>query len=178
LVCPAYYFRSVKIFFYFLKHTIMQQNLISATLSNTVVAEVETHVKAIATLLAGVLQNLEAKDRQAMAKMGDKTLAFVQKALQYAGQDAAMLPSYISLPEAAADLALTRQLDGILKLMAPLCQSVQDTVMMAGSDCYIAGLGIYGHIKAAAANNVQGATAIAQDLSGRFPGKSRKKQME
>jgi hypothetical protein len=156
----------------------MQQNLISATLSDTVVAEVENHLKAIATLLGSTLQNLEAKDRQAMAKMGDKTLAFVQKALQYAGQDTAMLPSYISLPEAAADLALTRQLDSILKLMAPLCQSVQDTVMMAGSDCYIAGLGIYGHIKAAAANNVQGATSIAQDLSGRFPGKTRKKQME
>jgi hypothetical protein len=156
----------------------MQQNLISATLSDAVVAEVETHLKAIATLIGGLLQNLEPKDRQAMAKMGDKTLAFVQKALQYAGQDAALLPSYISLPEAEKDLALTRQLDSILKLMAPLCQSVQDTVMLAGSDAYIAGLGIYGHIKAAAGNNVQGATSIAQDLSTRFPGKSRKKQME
>ncbi len=156
----------------------MQQNLISATLSDTVVAEVENHLKAINILLGGVLQNLEAKDRQAMAKMGDKTLAFVQKALQYAGQDAAMLPSYINLPEATTDLALTRQLESILKLMAPLCQSMQDTAMMAGSDCYLAGLGIYGHIKAAAANNVHGATSIAQDLSARFPGKTRKKQME
>jgi hypothetical protein len=156
----------------------MQQNLISATLSDAAVAEVENHLKAINTILGGVLQNLEAKDRRAMAKMGDKTLAFVQKALQYGGQNAAMVPSYISLPEAEADLQLTRQLDSILKLMAPLCQSVQDTEMMAGSDCYMAGLGIYNHIKGAAANNVQGATSIADDLSARFPGRGIKKQME
>jgi hypothetical protein len=156
----------------------MQQNLISATLSDAVVAEVENHLRAIAGLIGGILHNLEPKERQAMAKMGDKTLAFVQKALQYAGQDGALLPSYVSLPEAERDLALTRQLDAVLKLMAPLCQSVQDTVMLAGSDAYIAGLGIYGHIKAAAANNVQGATSIAQDLANRFPGKTRKKQME
>jgi hypothetical protein len=156
----------------------MQQNLISAALPNAVVAEVETHLKAIATLLGGVLQNLEAKDRRAMAKMGDKTLAFVQKALQYGGQNVAMVPSYISLAEAEADLLLTNQLDSILKLLAPLCQSVQDTEMMAGSDAYMAGLGIYNHVKGAAANNVQGATSIADDLSARFPGRGRKKQME
>jgi hypothetical protein len=156
----------------------MQQNLISATLSDAVVAEVENHLRAIATLLGGVLQNLEAKDRRAMAKMGDKTLAFVQKAVQYGTQNAGMVPSYISLPEAQADMQLTNQLNSILKLLAPLCQSVQDTEMMAGSDAYMAGLGIYNHIKGAAANNIQGATTIADDLSSRFPGRSRKKQME
>ncbi len=156
----------------------MQQNLISATLSDTVVADVTGLCRQIETLLAANLQNLEPRDRLVMAKMGDKTLAFVRKAVEYGQQNADYVPNYMNLTEAQSDLQLTTQLNSILKLLLPLCQSMQDTAMMAGSDAYMAGLCIYNHCKAAAANNVKGATTVAEDLSARFPGRSRKKREE
>jgi hypothetical protein len=156
----------------------MQQNLISATLSNEVVAEVTKHAQAIAQLLGGLLVNLEPQDRIGMARMGDKTLAFVGKTFDYGSQNEQLVPVFIDLTEGKRDLQLATQMNIIAKLLVPLSQSVVDTAMVAGSDAFVAGLGIYSHIKGAAANNVAGATSIAQDLGQRFPGRSRKKQSE
>lgn len=156
----------------------MQQNLISATLSNGAVAEAVSCAEKINDLLKGILVNLEPQDRLRMAKMGDKTLAFVGKTLEYGSQNSQLVPLFIDLAEAQRDFALASQLNTLIKLLAPLCQSMEDTAMLAGSDAYVAGLGIYSSVKNAAANNVAGATTIADDLSQRFPGKGRKKKAD
>lgn len=161
-----------------LKRNEMQQNLISAILDDAAMNEAVTHIEKVMGLLKNVLVNMEPQDRLRMAKMGDKTLAFVGKTLEYATQNEQMVPVFINLPEAYRDLQLTTQMNTLAKLLAPLCQSVEDTAMLAGSDAYVATLGIYGNIKGAAANNVAGATTIAEDLGKRFPGKGRKKQSE
>jgi hypothetical protein len=154
----------------------MQQNLISATLSDATVAEVAQHIQKINDLLGGLLVNLEVDDRRGMAKLGDKTLAFVGKTFEYGSQNSLLVPAFVDLAEGKKDLALATQLNTLAKLLMPLSQSVIDTATVAGSDAYVAGLGIYGHIKAAAANNVPGATNISDDLAKRFPGKSRNKK--
>jgi hypothetical protein len=109
-----------------------------------------------------------------MAKMGDKTMAFVDKCLEYGDQNAQLVPSYLNMTEANKDYELANNLNELLKLLQPLNQSINDTLMMAGSDCFMAGLSFYSSVKLAAKNNVPGATAIVQDLEQRFPGRSRK----
>jgi hypothetical protein len=54
---------------------------------------------------------------------------------------------------------------------------MEDTLMLAGSDCYVASLSIYSSAKLAAKNNVPGATAIVQDLVQRFPRRTKKGQV-
>jgi uncharacterized protein (DUF1786 family) len=60
-----------------------QQNLISVSIPDTDLSEIKGAITTLNTKLMPYLKTLSVQDRQEMAKMGDKTVAFVQKALEY-----------------------------------------------------------------------------------------------
>jgi len=64
-----------------------QENQISTTIPAETLAAINTNLTAINTALANTLLfNLTADERKSMRVMGDKSIAFVQKALEYADQ--------------------------------------------------------------------------------------------
>ena len=73
---------------------------------------------------------------QKQLKMGDKTLAFVGKCVDYASQNSNLVPSFIDVAEAKKDFDLASNLNELLQQLQPLCQTFDDTIMMAGSDSY------------------------------------------
>ena len=152
----------------------MQQNLISGNITTAQINEAKTNITALKTTLDGILQNLLPEERLELAKMGDETLVFVGKCVDYASQNSNLVPSFIDVAEAKKDFDLASNLNELLQQLQPLCQSLEDTIMMAGSDSYQASLSFYGNVKLAAKNNVAGSTAIAQDLAQRFSGKARR----
>lgn len=156
----------------------MQQNLISVAIPQSVIDEATQHLQQAAAILKPYLQSLTPDERQSLNKMGDKTLPFVNKALAYADNEPAILPNYIDLDEGHRDGTTANQLDGLAKLGFPFMQAVEDTFMMAGSDAYAAGLGIYAGAQGAAKNNVPGAATIVADLGQRFPGGPKKNKAE
>jgi hypothetical protein len=153
----------------------MQQNLISGAITDAEMAKITDAVTQITTVLKPILKNLTPAERQGMAKMGDKTLAFVGKAQEYSAQNPALNPSYLDVAEAKADFELAQKLETILKMLQPLAQSVEDTLMMAGSDAYLAALEFYFAVKGATRTNVPGSTTLYEDLKQRFPNRGRKK---
>jgi len=152
-----------------------QENLISTSISTETLVAVNTNLTAINTALANILLfNLTAAERQSLRIMGDKSIAFVQKALEYAENNPALLPPYLSLAEAQKDFALTHDLYGILQQINTLQRAVEDTMMVAGSEAYDAALIFYNSVKGASRVNVPGSEAVYNDLQQRFAVKLQK----
>lgn len=82
--------------------------------------------------------------------MGDKSIAFVSKALELAAQNPILVPAYLDLSEAEKDFELTQNLMPIEQELLTLLRAVEDVMMVAGSD-------------------VPGAQAVYDELSSRFP---------
>lgn len=138
-------------------------------------AAINTNVTAINTALDHVLLfNLTADERKALRVMGDKSIAFVQKSLEYAENNPALLPPYLDLAEAKKDFALAHDLNGILQQINTLQRAVEDTLMVAGSEAYDAALIFYNSVKGASRVNVPGSQAVYNDLQQRFAVKPQK----
>jgi hypothetical protein len=152
-----------------------QQNLISSMIPAETLAAINTNVTAINTALDHVLLfNLTADERKALRVMGDKSIAFVQKSLEYAENNPALLPPYLDLAEAKKDFALAHDLNGILQQINTLQRAVEDTLMVAGSEAYDAALIFYNSVKGASRVNVPGSQAVYNDLQQRFAVKPQK----
>jgi hypothetical protein len=151
-------------------------NRISAVITPEQLAASNDAITAFKNNLSNILiLNLTAEERRTMLKMGDKTLAFVKKALEYAAQNPGLVPSFMDLPEAKKDYDLAAALYGIFQQLNTLTTAVEDTGMVAGSEAYEAALVFYHSVKGASRSNVPGSQAIYDDLSQRFPGQRKAK---
>jgi len=54
-----------------------------------------------------------------------------------------------------------------------MCSGLNDTIMLSGSEAYVAALAFYKSVKVAASMNVAGAQPIYEDLKKRFEGQGR-----
>ena len=148
-------------------------NRIDITIPAEVIASVQTKLQEIRTALQPYLFTLSADDRRSSAKLGDKTVAFVQKSLDYSGTNPQYAPVYFSKQELEHDFTVVQALQPINGLLQQLASDVDDTVTLAGSEAYVQSLVYYGAIKNAAHTGQPGAKPIYEDLSQRFPGSKR-----
>lgn len=149
-------------------------NLVSAS----VTPANKTTLLGIGAQIKTLLPFLIAKtneERQKGFKLGDGTLAFLEKSSNYANQNPALVPSYLNLPEMTKDTLLASDLDQILKSLEPVIQNVIDTYQEAGAEALTGALIFYNNVKLAAHNNVPGAQVIYDDLKEQFPGRTKKK---
>lgn len=118
------------------------ENRIDATLGANVRQEVLTKIQEIRDLLP-FLQDLTVEERRELPKMGDKSRAFVEGALTLAEQDDSFLPRSFDVSEMRQDVDLTAGLAPIQTALAQLSELVEDTMTLAGSDAFLAGLIVY-----------------------------------
>ncbi len=93
------------------------------------------------------LTNLNPLKRQEMLKMGDKTLAFVNKAYENALTHPELAPSYLDLAEMKKDLDAVKELTNIVRPLQVQLDLLKDTSMIAGSEGYAAALVFYNSVK-------------------------------
>ena len=75
-----------------------QENKISTQIPSQTMTGINEHLNALNTALKDVLVfNLTAEERQSLRIMGDKTLAFVQKSIEYAKANPALVPAYLDM---------------------------------------------------------------------------------
>ncbi|NEU76250.1 hypothetical protein PI95_027915 [Hassallia byssoidea VB512170] len=153
----------------------MNDNKISANLSATDRLAV---MDAIATIREKLpfLVDLTTEDRRTMLKMGDKSRAFVSKALEVATQNPEFLPRSFNIEEMRRDLALYEALYPILLSLTQLQELVDDTYISIGSEAYAAALAVYNYAKAS--GDVTGLDAVIDEMGRRFTRRSKKKQPE
>lgn len=150
-------------------------NLISLSIPPEKVEEAKMHYAQANAILVPYLLNLTPEESKELPKMGDKSYAFVTKALEYLKIPGTPMPSYINVPEMEVDLKGYDTIRQILQSVMPTVDLLQDTTLLSGSEAYVAALAYYNYLKGAAKANVPGAQTILDDLSARFPGRPTKK---
>ena len=111
---------------------------------------------------------LSREDRSSLHKMGDRTVAFVRKAADYAQADAHR-PSFLDMEEMDRDLSAVQTLTGFARTLGQIASNLDDSIMAAGAEAYAAALVYYQSTKAAARSRVPGAQAILDELSQSLP---------
>lgn len=84
-------------------------------------------------------------------------------------------PTSIQPAELDVDLKAYETLRQIRQVAAPTVEMLDDTMLLCGSEAYVAVLAFYNYLKGAAKMGVPGAKTIYDDLSARFPGRTSKK---
>lgn len=149
----------------------MADNRISANLSASDRLAV---MDAIATIRQKLpfLIDLTTEERKALPKLGDKSRAFVTKALEVGTQNPDFLPRSFDLDEMRRDIELFEALYPILLSLTQLQELVDDTAVAVGSEAYAAGLMVYNYAKASGKGT--GLDSMVNDLGRRFARKTKK----
>ncbi len=152
----------------------MQENQISFELAQDELEIINKATKMLQDVLSSKIVRLNTEARHELAKMGDKTLAFVTKSYEHAQQNPLLVPAYLEVAEMKKDLDAVEKIRQILNPLQQLSQDLEDSMMLAGSEAYIAALSFYHAIKGAAKSKIGGSEHIYNDLSQRFTNRSRK----
>lgn len=128
---------------------------------------------AIETLYENLpkLITLSNEQRINLPKMGDKTVSFVNKSLEYARQNPEIIPKYLDMIEYGKDVAGVNKLFQVISPLRKLVEELDDTMLLAGSEAYMASLVFYTALKGAISAGQTGLKNIYDDLSTRFPGR-------
>jgi hypothetical protein len=151
----------------------MANNRASAKLSP---ADKEAVMNAITTIKEKLpfLIDLSTEERKSLPKLGDKSRAFVSKALEIATQNPDFLPRSFDLDEMRQNIELFEALYPILLSLTQLQELVDDTSVAVGSEAYAASLMVYNYAKASGRG--AGLDSMIDDLGRRFARKSKKIQ--
>ena len=145
----------------------MQDN-ISINLTPAEISTIKAAIQTIEATLRPHLVALDAKDKQGMPKMGDKSLAFVAKTLDYMKSNPEFTPIFLDAAEIDKDYTGFSVLNEFLRPLAQITDNIEDTAFLCGSDTYRGALNYYDSVKQAAKMNVPNAKAIFDDLKVRF----------
>jgi hypothetical protein len=140
-----------------------------------VVALVRTKLNEIKTILKPFAVTLTPAQRHDMLKMGEKSLAFVEKAHDFAAENPEFVPPFLDMKQFDIDFADAHGLWTIRTDAMQVYEMIDDTTMVAGSEAYYAALVYYNSSKVATAQDVPGAKAVYDELRKRFPKGKRKK---
>lgn len=148
------------------------ENRISITIDAAAEQAIATAIATIETNLPFVV-NLSAEERQYLPKMGDKSIAFVNKALEYAKQNNSVVPTFLNMVEFEKDVAAVTSLAKVLYPLHQLLEKLDDTVLLSGSEAYTEALVFYTALKGAAKAGVPGMKTVYDDMQARFPGRGK-----
>lgn len=150
-------------------------NLLNDRVNITATAVQVTAVKtAFQTILTNLpfLVGLNADERKSLTTIDVSNKAFTEDAINAGLNNATIVPSYILVANMKNDLTLFTQLDELSGLANQLCERIEDTKMLAGSEAYASALALYKAFGAAADAGVPGTDSIVDQLKKRFPSNS------
>ena len=144
------------------------KNQISIEIPQTVIDKVLQRLQDCRNDLAPYLQGLTSEEREKMLKMGDKTVATVQKTKSYVDTNPEFVPAYMDKAEFLKDEAIVTQLNPISNLATQIVSDVDETLLLSGSEALQSALLYYGQVKEAHSKGMPTAKSIYLDLSERF----------
>jgi hypothetical protein len=144
-------------------------NIVSFTLSEEELNEINSALDILERILLPKTISLTPEIRQELLKMGDKTVAFVEKAIEMGDHNPEFVPQFVDLEETKKDFNGVKTIRSVNRRIGAISQRLDDTAMQAGSEAYSACRGIYGQIQmiAKATQSVE-AQKARDELSVRF----------
>jgi hypothetical protein len=148
---------------------------ISAKLTYSDRAEILDAIHLIKTKMP-FLTSMTAEERKTLNKMGDRSQAFVTKALEVARQNPDILPRSFNLEEMRLDVELFESMYAIVAAFAQLEGMLDDTYKLVGSEAYSAALKVYNYAKAS--GDEAGLAPAIEELGQRFARKQKKEKAQ
>ncbi len=108
------------------------------------------------------------EEKAVIAKMSDKSYAFVEKSLERSIHHPLLVPSFVDMEEYQQQVAHMEQLRILEAHIRELNKAAHDTLMLVSSEVYQTSLIFYNNVKSGAKNNIPGAQSIYEELKGRF----------
>jgi hypothetical protein len=146
-------------------------NLLNNRVSVTATAVQVTAVKAaFQTILSNLpfLVGLNADERKTLNAIDVNNKAFTEDTIYACVNNASLIPPYLSVANMQNDLTLFSQLDELSGIANQLCERIEDTKMLAGSEAYGSALAMYKIFGTAADAGVSGTDSIVEQLKKRF----------
>ncbi|NCD35479.1 MAG: hypothetical protein EOL87_19010 [Spartobacteria bacterium] len=135
-------------------------------------AEVLTSANDLAatldTTLTPHLSSLKSLNRRRLPKMGDNSLAFVEKASEYATTNPQLVPAYLGETPLSEKMQTIASMNAIHKQLAPMLGMLKDTITLYKSEAYKDALAFYKATQIAADRQAPKAELIRNDLAARF----------
>ena len=150
-------------------------NQITSAIPAAKLAEALDHLRQARAVLEPYLHPLTPDERKNIVKMGDKSVGFMAKLLDYAANTPAFVPGFISYDELKQDVGVATDLAPLEQFAEQLALDLNSTVMLAGSEGMSQASPVYQNIKFLAQQKQPGAQAAYDDLSQRFPGRVARK---
>lgn len=145
-----------------------QTNLVSFIIPQADKDAILQHLAGLKALLQPYVYPLTDDQRDTLPRMGDKTLPFVQKALEYAGINKEFLPQTVDMAEWQKDLDSWQVLTGIKNQLQQLMADVTDTTILLGSEAYTPARFYNDQVKMGVKQGVASAKPIANNLGKRY----------
>ena len=146
---------------------------ISAALTPAQKTTCKQNIAATAAIL-NFITSLTPKQRRTFFKMGQKSVSFVQYALQIAQNNPQIIPPGFSVTEFAKDVALSSDLLDLETVIIPLAEGISDTLLQVGSEAMAEANQVYAQVKIAAKTDANMKT-LALQLGERYKGQGKKK---
>jgi hypothetical protein len=83
-----------------------------------------------------------------------------------------LIPPFVDPVEVAKDRALRLVLANMFRETKKFCEMLDDTLVLVGSEIWMADLSFYQTVRQAAKRDVPGADTVYDELKARFPGVS------
>jgi hypothetical protein len=151
-----------------------QPNQVSLKIPDADMAAIKGAIDTLKAKLLPHLKTLSPDERRELPKMGDKTVTFVQKALEHCRECPDLVPQFLDVNGLASDVDAFESIRTLLQPIVQLGDALSDTMTLAGSEAYTAALAFYNATKNAMKSKVPKAETVYNDLSNRFPGRPKK----
>lgn len=125
-------------------------------------------VNTLKSLSEKYLIALTPAERKNKLKMGDKSIPFVEKVLEYTKSNPKFVTEFMDVKALENDFKSVLELSNLLRPIAQLQSGFNDTILLAGGEALSNALIYYGTVKQAAKNNVPDAKTIYEDLKKRY----------
>ncbi|QGY43759.1 hypothetical protein GM418_08840 [Maribellus comscasis] len=145
------------------------ENRFSFFLTDEEKEQVKEAIQVLVSVLEPKLMTLTPEERKELPKMGDKTVAFVEKAVEYAEQYPSYIPAFIDVSETRSDFEAVKAIRLYYTQLQRLTDTLDDSMLLAGSEAYISSLSVYKVLKNAAGMGQPGAEEAVAELAARFP---------
>lgn len=154
----------------------MQENNFELNLSPEEETQINDAFQVLETVLMPKLKVLGKSEKNELLRMGDKSVAFVDKSLEVAKQDTVLLDAFVDVNAMDADVTALGKLRSISYKIERLASAIDDSMTLAGHEAYNASLMVYSLMKNAAKMGHPGAKEKVAELKQRFPRTRSKKE--
>jgi hypothetical protein len=154
-----------------------QKNEIAVVIPQAELENINSLLGQLKTAIAPYVHALTNQEIKGIVKMGDKTVAFVEKIKDYTATNPEYVPNFMNVNDFVVDTNAVKSLSPVQKSAKQIADDLNDTLILCGNEALVAALMYYGNVKFNASQGQASAKTIYEDLKQRFPGKSKKETL-